>query len=86
MSDDIVTRLRKQFSNEFVIEHPHMVRVPTLYEDAADEIERLRAELKKQECCQEAANEIMRLRAIIAEYEQPIRIAPVSSAKRWGVF
>jgi hypothetical protein len=43
MTDDIVTRLRKQFSNEFVIEHPHMVRVPTLYEEAADEIERLRA-------------------------------------------
>ena len=42
MTDDIVTRLRKQFSNEFVIEHPHMVRVPTLYEEAADEIELLR--------------------------------------------
>lgn len=42
MSDDIVTRLRKQMSNEFVIDHPNMVRVPTLYEQAADEIERLR--------------------------------------------
>ena len=42
MTDDIVTRLRNQFSNEFVIEHLHMVRVPTLYEEAADEIERLR--------------------------------------------
>ena len=45
MTDDIVTRLRKQFSNEFVVDHPHMVRVPTLYEQAADEIEDLRAEL-----------------------------------------
>ena len=44
MTDDIVTRLRKQMSNEFVIEHPNMVRVPTLYEQAADQIERLRAE------------------------------------------
>ena len=44
MSDDIVTRLRGQMSNEFVIDHPNMVRVPTLYEQAADEIERLRAD------------------------------------------
>lgn len=43
MTDDIVTRLREQMRNEFVIEHPHMIRVPTLYEQAADEIERLRA-------------------------------------------
>ena len=42
MIDDIVTRLRKQMSNEFVIDHPNMVRVPTIYEEAADEIERLR--------------------------------------------
>ena len=45
MDDDIVTRLRKQISNEFVIDHPNMVRVPTLYEQAADEIERLRKEI-----------------------------------------
>ena len=42
MIDDIVTRLRKQMSNEFVIDHPNMVRVPTIYEEAADEIERIR--------------------------------------------
>jgi hypothetical protein len=45
MDDDIVTRLRKQFSNEFVIDHPHMVCVPTLYEHAANEIELLRNDL-----------------------------------------
>lgn len=42
MTDDIVGRLRKQIKNEFVVEHPHTVRVPTLHEQAADEIERLR--------------------------------------------
>lgn len=42
MSEDIVTRLRGQMTREFVIQHPHMVRVPTLHEQAADEIERLR--------------------------------------------
>ena len=42
MTDDIVTQLRGQISNEFVIDYPNLVRVPTLYEQAADEIERLR--------------------------------------------
>jgi hypothetical protein len=45
MTDDIVTRLRKQFRNEFVIDHPRMVRVPTLYEEAADEIAKLRYQI-----------------------------------------
>lgn len=52
MTDDILTqlqndvafrlRLQAQVSNLYEIRHPHMVRVPTLYEEAADEIERLR--------------------------------------------
>lgn len=52
MSDDIVTqltndiafrlRLQAKISNLYEIQHPHMVRVPTIYEEAADEIERLR--------------------------------------------
>ena len=52
MSDDIVTqlqndiafrlRLQAKVSNLYEIQHPHMVRVPTIYEEAADEIERLR--------------------------------------------
>ena len=42
MTDDIVNQLRGQFSNFFRIDHPNLVRVPTLYEKAADEIERLR--------------------------------------------
>jgi len=59
MSDDIVTRLRKQFSNEFVIEHPHMVRVPTLYEDAADEIERLTADRDRWRSLAERAMDLL---------------------------
>ena len=53
MSDDIVTRLQSDIafrlrlqakvSNLYEIHHPHMIRVPTIYEEAADEIERLRA-------------------------------------------
>lgn len=52
MSDDIVTqltndiafrlRVQAKVSNLYEIRHPHMVRVPTIYEEAADEIERLR--------------------------------------------
>lgn len=52
MSDNIVTqlqndvafrlRLQAKVSNLYEIQHPHMVRVPTIYEEAADEIERLR--------------------------------------------
>ena len=55
MSDDILTRLTKdiafrlrlqaQVSNLYEIHHPHMVRVPTIYEEAADEIERLRLDV-----------------------------------------
>jgi hypothetical protein len=88
MTDDIVTRLRIVSNLQKLHKSDDLVDdlLGFWLDEAADEIERLRAELKKQECCQEAANEIMRLRAIIAEYEQPIRIAPVSSAKRWGVF
>ena len=59
MSDDIVTRLRKQFSNEFVIEHPHMVRVPTLYEDAADKIERLTADRDRWRSLAERAMDLL---------------------------
>ena len=44
LTNDIVFRLRVQakVSNLYEIRHPHMVRVPTIYEEAADEIERLR--------------------------------------------
>ena len=52
MSDDIVTqltndiafrlRVQAKVSNLYEIRHPHRVRVPTIYEEAADEIERLR--------------------------------------------
>ena len=52
MTDDIVTqltndiafrlRVQAKVSNLYEIRHPHMVRVPTIYEEAADEIERLR--------------------------------------------
>lgn len=52
MTDDILTqltndiafrlRLQAKVSNLYEIQHPHMVRVPTIYEEAADEIERLR--------------------------------------------
>lgn len=55
MGDDIVTRLQSDIafrlrlqakvSNLYEIHHPHMIRVPTIYEEAADEIERLRAEV-----------------------------------------
>ena len=57
MTDDIVTRLtndiafrlrlQAKVSNLYEIQHPHMVRIPTIYEEAADEIERLRKELSK---------------------------------------
>ena len=44
LTNDIAFRLRLQakVSNLYEIHHPHMVRVPTIYEEAADEIERLR--------------------------------------------
>ena len=52
MNDDIVTqltndiafrlRLQAKISNLYEIQQLHMVRVPTIYEEAADEIERLR--------------------------------------------
>ena len=52
MNDDILTQLQKDIafrlrlqakvSNLYQIQHPHMVRVATIYEEAADEIERLR--------------------------------------------
>lgn len=64
MSDDILTqltsdiafrlRLQAKISNLYEIQHPHMVRVPTIYEEAADEIERLRkiiVELEVAEMC-----------------------------------
>lgn len=48
LTNDIAFRLRLQakVSNLYEIQHPHMVRIPTIYEEAADEIERLRAELQ----------------------------------------
>jgi hypothetical protein len=55
MANDILTQLQKDIafrlrlqakvSNFYVFDHPHMVRVPTIYEEAADEIEQLRKEL-----------------------------------------
>lgn len=52
MADDILTQLQKdiafrlrlqaQVSNLYEIHHPHMIPVKTIYEEAADEIERLR--------------------------------------------
>jgi len=44
LQSDIAFRLRLQakVSNLYEIHHPHMIRVPTIYEEAADEIERLR--------------------------------------------
>lgn len=64
MSDDILSRLQSDIafrlrlqakvSNLYEIHHPHMVRVPTIYEEAADEIERLRkiiGDLKGSEMC-----------------------------------
>ena len=44
LQNDIAFRLRLQakVSNLYEIRHPHMVKVPTIYEEAADEIERLR--------------------------------------------
>ncbi len=56
MTDDILTqlqndiafrlRLQAKVSNLYQIHHPHMVRVPTIYEEAADEIERLRLDVQ----------------------------------------
>lgn len=48
LTNDIAFRLRLQanVSNLYEIHHPHMVRVPTIYEEAADEIERLRLDIK----------------------------------------
>lgn len=48
LQNDIVFRLRLQakVSNLYEIQHPHMVRIPTIYEEAADEIERLRIEVQ----------------------------------------
>jgi|688.fasta_scaffold1155701_1 hypothetical protein len=56
MADDILTqlqndiafrlRLQAKVSNLYQIHHPHMVRVPTIYEEAADEIERLRLDVQ----------------------------------------
>ena len=56
LQNDIAFRLRLQAkaSNLYEIHHPHMVRVPTLYEQAADEIERLRkivSDLESAEMC-----------------------------------
>jgi len=57
MTDDIVTQLR---GYDFMRDGD----IPdVIMNKAADEVERLRTELRKQECCQEAAYEIMRLRA-----------------------
>jgi hypothetical protein len=44
IQNDIAFRLRLQakVSNLYKIERPHTVRIPTIYEEAADEIERLR--------------------------------------------
>ena len=49
LTHDIAFRLRLQakVSNLYQIQHPHMVRIPTIYEEAADEIEDLRAELEE---------------------------------------
>lgn len=48
LTNDIAFRLRLQakVSNLYEIQHPHMVRIPTIYEEAADEIERLRTQLQ----------------------------------------
>ena len=48
LTNDIAFRLRLQakVSNLYEIHHPHMVHVPTIYEEAADEIERLRLNIK----------------------------------------
>jgi hypothetical protein len=56
MTDDILTqlqndiafrlRLQAKVSNLYDYNHPHMVRVPTIYEEAADEIERLRLDVQ----------------------------------------
>lgn len=48
LTNDIAFRLRLQakISNLYEINHPHLVRVPTIYEEAADEIERLRLDIK----------------------------------------
>jgi hypothetical protein len=56
MTDDILTqlqndiafrlRLQAKLSNLYQIHHPHMVRVRTIYEEAADEIERLRLDVQ----------------------------------------
>ena len=46
IQNDIAFRLRLQakVSNLYEYQHPHLVRVPTIYEEAAEEIERLRAD------------------------------------------
>ncbi len=69
MTDDIVTRLRKQFCNEFVIDHPHMVRVPTLYEEAADEIAKLRYQIANHR------NALCEIEYVIAEERRKLEEA-----------
>lgn len=65
MADDILAQLQKdiafrlrlqaQVSNLYEIHHPHMIRVKTIYEEAADEIERLRLK------CEHLESEVARL-------------------------
>lgn len=60
LTNDIAFRLRLQakVSNLYEIQHPHMVRIPTIYEEAADEIERLRALVNRWETCELVAESL----------------------------
>lgn len=76
MTDDIVTRLRIEADKI----RADAFDISTAFENCADEIERLRKQIREQKCCQQAADEIMRMRAKLVEFEQELQIQPVSSA------
>lgn len=75
MTDDIVTRLRDlQLSSNQLWE----IDVCKAMTEAADEIERLREEIRKQTCCQDAADEIERLRSENKQLQ-----ADLAMARKW---
>lgn len=49
MADDIVTRLRAQPFKDYVIKNRVVVQISNPFKEAADEIERLRAEVRALE-------------------------------------
>lgn len=77
MQSDIVTRLREE---GFVTHIARLPRESKILHEAADEIERLRAELaaaikQRDEARREVCNEIARIRAAIEGVFDPKRVA-----------